>query len=72
MPIPGEAHYIRGTPNMIRNIISMAKANPRWAVTALSLDAAIGTVFALVVFIILNLHFSGGILYLNNRTFRNE
>lgn len=40
---------------MIRNIISMAKANPRWAVTALSLDAAIGTVVAVTVFIILNL-----------------
>lgn len=40
---------------MIRNIISMARANPRWAVTALSLDAAIGTIIAVVVFGLLNL-----------------
>lgn len=41
--------------NTLRNIIEMAKANPKWAKVALALDATIGLIVGLVAYLLMNL-----------------
>lgn len=41
--------------NTLRSIIRMARANPKWARIALALDATIGLIVGLVVYLFLNL-----------------
>ena len=39
----------------LRTIISMARANPKWARVALALDATIGLIVGLVAYLLMNL-----------------
>lgn len=41
--------------NTLRNIIRMARANPKWARVALALDATIGLIIGLVAYLLMNL-----------------
>lgn len=41
--------------NTLRSIIRMAQANPKWAKVALALDATIGLIVGLVVYLLMNL-----------------
>ena len=41
--------------NTLRNIIEMARANPKWARVALALDATIGLIVGIVAYLLMNL-----------------